>query len=112
MISGFHKRNRLAARSLAMLGATLVLFAQIIGAIHFHEATAPRDGIAAAHSVVDQGLCPVCQLAFHSPGSIAAAPSFARGTASSEAIVLFESSALESPVFSTARVRAPPTPAV
>jgi len=74
----FHKRNSGFARAIETIGATLVLFAQLIGAVHFHQSVVSHDGIVNAELSADQGLCPVCQLAFHSPGSVAAAPTVSR----------------------------------
>jgi len=74
MSSLFHKRGGGLARAIAIMGATLVLFAQLIGAIHFHERALSRDGIATAAVAADQGLCPVCQLALHSSLTPTSAP--------------------------------------
>lgn len=104
----FHKRGGGPARAIATLGATLVLFAQLIGAIHFHEGVVSHDGIVTAELSSDQGLCPICQLAFHSPGSVAAAPTVSRGPAIAESIVREELVEIESSVFSSERGRAPP----
>jgi len=106
MSSWFHKKN--FSRAIATIGATLVLFAQLIGAVHFHQSVVSHDGIVNAELSADQGLCPVCQLAFHSPGSVASAPTFSRGPASTDAIVRAQSVAIESPIFSAERGRAPP----
>jgi hypothetical protein len=106
MSSWFHKKD--FARAIATIGATLVLFAQLIGAVHFHQSVVSHDGIVNAELSADQGLCPVCQLAFHSPGSVAAAPTVSRGLAFADAIVRAHPTAIESPVFSAERGRAPP----
>jgi hypothetical protein len=106
MSSWFHKKD--FARAIATIGATLVLFAQLIGAVHFHQSLVSHDGIVNAELSADQGLCPVCQLAFHSPGSVAAAPTVTRGPAFTDAIVRAHPAGIESPVFSAERGRAPP----
>ncbi len=106
MSSWFHKKN--FSRAIATIGATLVLFAQLIGAVHFHQSVVSHDGIVNAELSADQGLCPVCQLAFHSPGSMAAAPTVSRGPAFNDAIVRAQPVEIESPVFSGERGRAPP----
>jgi hypothetical protein len=103
-----HKGGRVAARAVAIFGAVLILVSQAIGAAHFHAGAASRDGVPVAQLTVDEGLCPICQLALHSPGSIAAAPAVARGAAIAEAVFLAAPIRSESPVFSAARVRAPP----
>ncbi|HYR80103.1 MAG TPA: hypothetical protein VEO55_08850 [Candidatus Dormibacteraeota bacterium] len=106
MSSWFHKKG--LARAIATIGATLVLFAQLIGAIHFHQGVVSHRGIVTAEISADQELCPVCQLAFHSPGSFAAAPTVSRGPAFTDAIVRALPVQIESPVFSGERGRAPP----
>jgi hypothetical protein len=106
MSSWFHKKD--FTRAIATIGATLVLFAQLIGAVHFHQGVVSHDGIANAALSADQGLCPVCQLAFHSPGSVAAAPTVSRGPAFTDAIVRAQPVEIEPPEFSAERGRAPP----
>jgi len=108
MSSWFNKKNAAFPRAIATMCATLVLFAQLIGAVHFHQSVVSHDGIVSAELSIDQGLCPVCQLAFHSPGSVAAAPTISRGIAIVDAIVRARPVAFESPVFSAERGRAPP----
>src|SRR5258708_27919186 len=97
MSSWFHKKGGGLARTLATIGAALVLFAQLIGAVHFHEGVISHDGIVTAALSADQGLCPICQLAFHSPGSLAGAPSGARGPAIADVVVRAEPPEIESP---------------
>ena len=108
MSSWSHKKRGSLARAIATIGATLVLFAQLIGAIHFHQDVVSHNGIVTAELSADQGLCPVCQLAFHSPGSVAAPPAASRGPAFTDAIVHAQLVEVESPVFSAERGRAPP----
>ena len=108
MSSWFHKKSGRLARAIATMGAVLVLFAQLIGAVHFHQGVVSHDGAVTAELSADPGLCPVCQLAFHSPGSVAAAPTVSRESAFTDAIVRAQSAEIESPVFSAERGRAPP----
>jgi hypothetical protein len=108
MISRFHKSGRVAERAVAIFGAVLLVVSQLIGVTHFHEGVVRRDGIVAPQAGGDPGLCPVCQLALHSPGSIAAATTVASGPAIAETIFLAAPTRAESPVYSIARVRAPP----
>ena len=108
MSSWFHKKSGRLARAIATMGAVLVLFAQLIGAVHFHQGVVSHDGIVNAELSADQGLCPVCQLAFHSPGSVAAAPTVSRGPAFTDASVRAHSAEIETPIFSAERGRAPP----
>jgi hypothetical protein len=108
MISRFHSRGRTAVRAIAMFGAVLLLISQTVGAAHFHESAPSRSGIASTQLNADPGFCPVCQLALHSPGSVTAATTVARGPAIAGTISLVAPIRSESPVFSAARVRAPP----
>src|SRR5271168_3359661 len=103
MLSRFQRSGRTAARAISIFGAMLMLVSQLIGVAHFHEGVVTRDGIAAAQVGGDQGLCPVCQLAMHSPGSVSAATTVARGAAVAETIFIAAPTRAESPVFSTAR---------
>jgi len=104
----FHKINRPLARAISILGAALILVSQLIGVAHFHEGPVSRNGLASPQISADAGLCPICQLALHSPGSMAQATTVARGPAIAETIFVTAPSHSESPVFSAARVRAPP----
>jgi len=108
MTFGFHKGGRAAARAIAIFGAVLIVVSQAIGAAHFHDGAVSRDGAVTTQLSVDEGLCPICQLASHSPGSIAAASTVARGPAVAETVFLAAPIRPRSPVFSAARVRAPP----
>lgn len=104
----FHKTNRLLARAISIFGAALILVSQLIGVAHFHESAVSHNGVAAAQISTDAGLCPICQLALHSPGSMAQATTVARAPAIAETIFVTAPSRSGSPVFSAARVRAPP----
>jgi hypothetical protein len=108
MISRVHKTGRAATRAIAIFGAALILVSQLIGVGHFHASAVSRDGKMAAQVGIDPGFCPVCQLALHSPGSIAQTTTIARGPAIAQRIFLAAPNRAASPVFSTARVRAPP----
>ena len=100
--------GRTGARAIAIFGAALILVSQLIGAAHFHEDAVSRNGVVTSTLSADLGLCPICQLALHSPGSFAAATTVARGPAIVGTIFLSAPVRSASPVFSTARVRAPP----
>jgi hypothetical protein len=108
MIARFRKSGIAASRAIAIFGAALILISQLIGVAHFHETAVSRDGVVTAALSADQGLCPVCQLALHSPGSVSATVSVSRGPVIAETIFIAALSRSESPVFSAARVRAPP----
>jgi len=100
--------GRTTSRAIAMFGAVLLLVSQVVAVAHFHESAASRDGVASAALSVDPGFCPVCQLALHSPGSVTAATTVARGPSIAGTILLVAPISSESPVFSAARGRAPP----
>jgi hypothetical protein len=104
----FNKTNRPISRAISIFGAALILVSQLIGVAHFHGGAVSRDGVAAPQISTDAGLCPICQLALHSPGSMAQATTVARAPAIAETIFITAPSRSESPVFSDARVRAPP----
>ena len=108
MISRFHRDGRAAARAIALLGAALILVSTSVGVGHFHEGASSRAGVAVAQVAVDEGICPLCQFTLHSPGSLSSTANVARGPAIVDTIFLAEPVRSESPVFSTARVRAPP----
>jgi hypothetical protein len=110
MLSRVHKHDRTPARAIAIFGAALILVSQLIGVAHFHEGAVSRDGVVTAALSIDPGFCPVCQLALHSPGTVAATTAIARGPAIAETVFFPAPIRSESPAFSTARVRAPPVP--
>jgi hypothetical protein len=104
----FHRGGRAAARAIVIFGALLILASQTVGVAHFHQSAVSRDGRVTATLSIDAGACPVCQLALHSPGSLAMAATVARGPVVAETIFVPAPVRFESPVFSAARVRAPP----
>jgi hypothetical protein len=104
----YHRSRRVAARAIAIFGAALILVSQMVGVAHFHESGFSRDGHAVAAVSIDQGFCPVCQLALHSVGPLTTAATVARGPLVAETIFVPAPVRFESPVFSAARVRAPP----
>ena len=105
MKSWFHSSGRAA---IAIFGAALILVSQMVGVAHFHESAVSRDGRVTATLSADPGFCPICQLALHSPGPLATAATVARGPVVAETIFVRAAVPFESPVFSAARVRAPP----
>jgi len=104
----FHKTDRPLARAISIFGAALILVSQLIGVAHLHAGAVLRHGVASPQISTDAGLCPICQLALHSPGSMARATTVARAPAIAETIFIAAPSRSESPIFSAARVRAPP----
>jgi hypothetical protein len=108
MVSRFHSRVSVTQRTIAIFGALLILASQAIGVAHFHESAGSRNRTAVAQLTVDEALCPLCQFALHSPGSVSSTPTVACVPVIFERLLLAASVAPESPVLSTARVRAPP----
>jgi hypothetical protein len=108
MISRVHRSGTTATRAIAIFGAALLLVSQTIGAAHFHDGVASHDGVAFAQLTVDEALCPLCQFALHSPGSISSPATVARGPVIFQTLLLPVSFRPRSPVFSAARMRAPP----
>ena len=104
-MSRFHSSGRAA---IAIFGAALILVSQMVGVAHFHESAVSRDGRVTATLSVDPGFCPVCQLALHSVGPLATAATVAHGPVVAETIFVSAPVRFESPIFSAARVRAPP----
>ena len=104
MLSTTHK-GRTAT---AIFAAILIVASQAVGAAHFHEGDVSRNKSAVMQLVIDEALCPLCQFALHSPGSVSSTPVVAGGAVIAEALVLAAPVAPETTVFSTARVRAPP----
>jgi hypothetical protein len=105
MKSWFHSGGRAA---IAIFGAALILVSQMVGAAHFHESAVSRDGRVTATLSADLGFCPVCQLALHSVGPLAAATTVVHGPVEAETIFVPAPVRFASPIFSAARVRAPP----
>lgn len=104
MLSTIHK-GRTAT---AIFAAILIVASQAVGAAHFHEGVVSRNKSAVTQLAIDEALCPLCQFALHSPGSVSSTPALARGPFIAETLILAAPVRFVSPVFSTARVRAPP----
>jgi hypothetical protein len=95
-------------RRIAIVGAVLILAAQFVGVIHWHRA-APSDQIT-AHSelALDNGLCALCLLAFHSNFSPSTGPVVYHGAvATRQTVCLLRDVVLSSRSASTPS-RAPP----
>lgn len=60
-------------RSAAVLGAALLLLAQLLAAAHTHQSLLKQDLKAQTELGADSGMCAVCLLAFHLPLNPAAA---------------------------------------
>jgi hypothetical protein len=112
MISG---RSRIAAlirggaKSIALLGATLILGAQLLALAHVHQGNPTRQFNTQTQVVSDDGLCALCILAFHAPVNPATTPTIAHPYAE---VRLVDAAVAGLPVsipFSSYRTRAPPT---
>lgn len=68
------RRSQGRAGRLAVLGAAVLISAQLLGVIHSHRSALSRGVTSQSQSTEDNGLCAVCLLAFHSPTNPASAP--------------------------------------
>jgi hypothetical protein len=66
---------RSGAKSIALLGAALILAAQFLALAHFHQGNPTRQFNAQTQVGAEDGLCALCILAFHAPLNPAATPS-------------------------------------
>lgn len=71
------RANHASMRRIAVAGAALILFVQLLGAIHWHPANFDNAASASAALSVDNGLCAVCLLAFHTSLNPATVPTLA-----------------------------------
>ena len=95
-------------KSFALVGAILLLGAQLFAVAHFHQRNPTRQFNAQTQVVADDGLCALCSLAFHAPFNPAATLSIARPFA--ELRLVYAAIALPhvSIPFSSCQTRAPP----
>ena len=97
-----------SAKSIALVGAALILAAQFLALAHFHQGNPTRQFNAQTQVVADDGLCALCILAFHAPLNPAATPSIARPYAELRLVDAAVASFHVSDPFSSCRTRAPP----
>jgi hypothetical protein len=99
---------RRGAKSIALLGAVLILVAQGLAVAHFHQVRDGRQVNSQSQVVADNGLCALCILAFHAPFNPAATPAISRPFAELRlADVAVAGLRITNP-FSSYRTRAPP----
>jgi hypothetical protein len=67
-------RSRRNERRIAALTAALILFVQVLAAAHIHSFPSSREYLTKAAVSVDDGLCAICLLRFHSPIVFVALP--------------------------------------
>jgi hypothetical protein len=103
---------RRSAKSIALLGALLILTAQFLALAHFHQGNPTRQINAQNQIVPDDGLCALCILAFHAPVSPAATPAIERPYAE----IRLRDVAIARPhvhaSYASCRTRAPPAASV
>ncbi len=115
MISG---RSRIAAlirggaKSIALLGAALILGAQLLALAHVHQSNPTRQFNAQNQLVADDGLCALCILAFHAPVNPAATPTIAHPYAEVRLADAVVADLHVSEPVSSHQTRAPPVPLV
>jgi hypothetical protein len=110
MISGkgIERLIRRRAKSIALVGAVLILAAQFLALAHFHQGNPTRQFNAQTQVVADDGLCALCILAFHAPLNPAATPSIEHPYAELRLVDAPIASLHVSAPFSSCRTRAPP----
>jgi hypothetical protein len=96
------------AKSIALVGAALILAAQFLALTHFHRSNPIRQFNAQTRVVVDDGLCALCILAFHAPLNPAATPSIARPYTEIRLVDAAIARLQVSDSFSSCQTRAPP----
>jgi hypothetical protein len=96
------------AKSIALAGAVLIVAAQLLALAHNHQGNPTRQFNAQTQVVADDGLCALCNLAFHAPLNPAASPSIARPYAEPRLLDAAVASVHVSTPFSSCQTRAPP----
>jgi hypothetical protein len=95
------------AKSIALAGAVLIV-AQLLALAHNHQGNPTRQFNAPTQVVADDGLCALCNLAFHAPLNPAASPSIARPYAEPRLLDAAVANVHVSTPFSSCQTRAPP----
>jgi hypothetical protein len=96
------------AKSIALAAAVLILAAQLLALAHFHQGNPTRQFNAQSQVVAEDGLCALCNLAFHAPLNPATTRSIARPYAELRLVDSAVTSLRVSNPFSSCRTRAPP----
>ncbi|HUO06129.1 MAG TPA: DUF2946 family protein [Candidatus Binataceae bacterium] len=95
-------------RVFSAAAAILLLFAQFAGAAHYHESDSWPGRGASAQLSATEGFCPICHLAHHSPGSVAAIAATFSDPVAAERIEVSSLPVFHASAYSTVRGRAPP----
>src|SRR5262249_54754281 len=61
-------------RAIAGIGVAVLLLAQTAGAAHFHSFSSSHQTVSTTALAIDDGLCGLCMVRFHSPLAFAIAP--------------------------------------
>jgi hypothetical protein len=61
-------------RSIAAISAAILLLAQTVGVAHFHPLPSQHKYLTSAAVSVEDGLCALCLVRFHSPAALIVAP--------------------------------------
>jgi hypothetical protein len=96
------------AKSVALGAAVLIIAAQLLALAHFHQGNPTRQFNAQNQVVADDGLCALCNLAFHAPFNPASTPSIARPYTEPRLVEVAVMRFHVSEPFSSCRTRAPP----
>jgi hypothetical protein len=105
---GIERLIRRCAKSIALVGAVLILAAQFLALAHFHQGNPTRQFDAQPQVVADEGLCALCILAFHAPLKPAATPSIEHPYAEIRLVDAAIAPIHISDSFSSCQTRAPP----
>jgi hypothetical protein len=103
---------RAHAKALALIGAILILGAQLFAVAHFHQRNITRQFNAPTQVVADDGLCALCNLVFHAPFNPAAKPTIARPYTAIRNVIFAVTNLHLSAPFSSYQTRAPPAATV
>lgn len=106
------RMNRVHAKSLALIGAILILGAQLFAVAHFHQRNITRQFNTPTQVVADDGLCALCDLVFHAPFNRAAKPTIARPYTAIRDVIVAVANLHVSASFSSCQTRAPPVATV
>jgi hypothetical protein len=99
------KHRRLAA----VIGGLLLVFGQLVGAVHSHRDQFATS-LSGAHQATanESGLCPICLSTLHAPAAVASAPSVTRPQPVVEGAAEERTRPSAAPVLASHYGRAPP----
>jgi len=104
------KRNaaRGPLKAIASFAAAIVFAAQLLAISHYHQVDPVRRYNAQAQIFADDGICALCNLAFHLPLNPAASPYLERPQIDARAVDQPVAHVIGSRAYSLSQTRAPP----